>query len=184
MEILDIYDIDRQRTQKTAVRWRLNDGEYHLGCHVCLFNSDGKMLIQQRSKDKKGWANLWYFTAGGSALSLENSRQAIARELKEEVGIDYDFSNMRCSLTVPFPEGFDDIYLIEKSDIDISTLKLQREEVQAVKWASEEEILKMIDGGEFIPYYKEMISLMFKMRFSLGMVDMNHRTSIKNFEKE
>ena len=54
------------------------------------------------------------------------------------------------------------MYLIQK-DLEISQLKLQYEEVQAVKWASKDEIFQMIDKQIFIPYHKSLIKLLFYM---------------------
>lgn len=55
-----------------------------------------------------------------------------------------------------------------KKDLDTEVLRLQPEEVQAVKWASLEEILQMIEAGVFIPYHKELIRLLFYMRNHRG----------------
>lgn len=59
------------------------------------------------------------------------------------------------------------MYLIKK-DIEISDLYLQYEEVKAVKLASKEEILKMIDEETFIPYHKSLIELLFFMKDTKG----------------
>ncbi|MEX1376764.1 MAG: NUDIX domain-containing protein [Eubacteriales bacterium] len=168
MEIWDIYDINMQKTGKTTKRGeRLKENEYHLVVCVCIFNKDGEMLIQQRQKDKIGWPNRWDLSAAGSVVHGEDSRSAIQRELKEELGIDIVFSSLRPILTVNFSRGFTDYYCIEK-DVDINSLKLQKEEVQNVKWADKETILNMIDKEEFIPYYKSLIYCLFEMRNSTG----------------
>lgn len=164
MELWDVYDADRQLTGKTMVRGEpFEEGAYHLVVHVCVFNSEGKMLIQQRQPFKQGWSGMWDVTCGGSAVKGESSRDAAHRELLEEVGIDIDFSNVRPHLTVNFDRGFNDIYIVEK-DIEISTLELQYEEVKAVKWASCEEIFSMMDDGVFIPRYKSFMQLLFDKR--------------------
>ena len=95
---------------------------------------------------------MWDLTAAGSALQGENSAQAAERELWEELGIQLDLSDVRPKFTVNFPEGFDDYYVIEQ-DVDIFTLRLQEEEVQAVRWASKEEVLEMQERGVMIPYW-------------------------------
>lgn len=82
----------------------------------------------------------------------------------EEIGIDIDFKGIRPNLTFNFDEGFDDFYLIEKEVDDINTLKLQYEEVQAIWWASMEEILQMIDEVVFIPYCKSAIMSVFELK--------------------
>ena len=53
------------------------------------------------------------------------------------MGYKLSLETIRPAFTMNFSEGFDDFYLVNK-DIDISKLKLQYEEVKAVKWASKE----------------------------------------------
>ncbi|WP_278656795.1 NUDIX hydrolase [Paraclostridium bifermentans] len=144
---------------------QFKENTYHLVVHVCIFNLEGKMLIQQRQPFKDGWPNMWDITVGGSAVSGDTSQLAAEREVYEEIGYKLSLDGIRPSLTINFDKGFDDIYLIQK-DIDISKLKLQYEEVQSVKWASKEEILSMIDEEIFIPYHKSLINLLFFMRTS------------------
>lgn len=164
MEIWDLYTKDRIKTGKTMIRGAAHPhGYYRIVVHICIFNNEGKMLIQQRQPFKKGWSGLWDITAGGSAISGDTSQSAAERELREELGIDMSFETLHPVLTVNFKEGFDDIYLIEK-DINIDTLKLQYEEVQAVKWANIEEIIQMINDKLFIPYNENFIRLLFFLR--------------------
>lgn len=166
MEIWDLYDKDRIKTGETMVRGsQFKENTYHLVVHVCIFNLEGKMLIQQRQPFKDGWPNMWDITVGGSAVSGDTSQLAAEREVYEEIGYKLSLDGIRPSLTINFDKGFDDIYLIQK-DVDISNLKLQYEEVQSVKWASKEEILSMIDEEIFIPYHKSLIDLLFFMRTS------------------
>ncbi len=162
MEIFDLYDIDRNLINKQLVRGdKRNKDEYYLVVHCGIFNSQGEMLIQHRQSFKSNWSGLWDLTCGGHAQSGESSREAIRRELKEELGISYDFTDVRPYFTMNWQCGFDDFYLLQK-DLDIDSLKLQYEEVQEVKWADLDEILKMIDVGEFIPYHKALVILMFE----------------------
>lgn len=168
MELWDIYDRDRIKSDKTMIRGEeFEKGSYHLVVHACIFNSNGEMLIQQRQPFKSGWSNMWDITVGGSAVSGDTSQTAIERELFEEIGLKIDLQNVRPHLTINFNEGFDDIYLIEK-DVDINQLKLQYEEVQKVKWASIDEIYQKLDEGIFIPYYRSLIKLFFDMRKQYG----------------
>lgn len=168
MELWDVYDVDRNKTNKTMVRGEpIEKGNYHLVVHVCIFNSKGEMLIQQRQPFKEGWPNMWDITIGGSAVKGDTSQSAAERELFEEIGLRLDLKSIRPHITINFDNGFDDVYLIQ-DDIDISKLSLQYEEVQKVKWASREEILSMIENGEFIPYYQSLIQLFFDIRKQYG----------------
>jgi isopentenyldiphosphate isomerase len=168
MELWDIYDIERNKTNRTMVRGSdFNKGDYHMVVHICIFNSKNEMLIQQRQPFKEGWSNMWDITVGGSAIEGDTSQMAAERELMEELGAKINLHNIRPHLTINFNNGFDDVYLIQK-DIDIADLTLQYEEVQCVKWASKEEIFSMIDSGEFIPYYKSLIQLFFDIKNQYG----------------
>lgn len=168
MEILDVYDKDRIKTGEKVVRGsQLKENTYHMVVHVCIFNLEGKMLIQQRQPFKKGWSNMWDITVGGSAISGDCSQSAAEREVLEEIGYKINLKDKRPSLTINFEEGFDDIYIV-KQDINIDELKLQYEEVKQVMWADKNEIINMIDTGEFIPYYKSFIELLFDMKDCMG----------------
>ena len=170
MEKIDLYDKDRQLLNQTAFRGEeLPKGTYRLVVHICLFNDKDEMLIQQR-QSAKHFPNMWDLTVGGQVSAGETSWQGIQRELKEELGIDTDMSEIMPTLTVPFKDGFDDIYLL-RTNISLDELTLQKEEVQAVKWASETDILDMIGCGEFIPYYESYIHFLFSMIDGDGTFD-------------
>lgn len=170
MELWDVYDINRNKTSKTMVRGEaFEKGNYHLVVHVCIFNSKGEMLVQQRQPFKEGWPNLWDITAGGSAIKGDTSQSAAERELFEEIGLRADFNNIRPHITINFDDGFDDYYLIER-EVDINELSLQYEEVQKVKWASREDIFSMMESGEFIPYYQSFMQLLFDNRKQYGCI--------------
>jgi len=179
MELWDNLDMERTPTGYFIER----GGEYptgalHLVIHACIFNSKGEMLIQQRQPFKEGWSNMWDVTVGGSALAGEKSQQAIMRELGEEIGYHIDLSGVRPNFTINFERGFDDWYLISQ-EVDLSTLSLQYEEVKAVKWATKDNILAMIDDTTFIPYYKSFIEMLFDVRTGRGM----HSTNKGKFKK-
>lgn len=171
MELWDVYDKNRVFTGRTMKRGdEIKEGDYHIVVHVCIFNSKGEMLIQQRQPFKKGWPNMWDVTAGGSALAGDTSSQAAEREVYEEIGYKLNLENVRPSITVNFEGGFDDYFLVIDDELDIERLQMQYEEVQRVKWATREEILAMIDRGEFIPYYKSFIELLFELRHKMGSI--------------
>ena len=169
MELFDLYTADREKTGKTMVRGEPTPaGYYRMVVHVCIFDSEGRMLIQQRQPFKQGWSNLWDITVGGSAVAGDSSRSAAERETYEELGLAVDLAEVRPTLTLYWEEGFDDFYVLTR-EIDLQTLRLQYEEVRAVRWATKAEILRMIDSGEFIPYEKSLIELLFFRR--------NHRSA-------
>lgn len=151
MELWDLYDENRVKLHRTMVRGAAQpEGTFRLVVHVCVFNSGGELLIQQRQPFKAGWSNLWDVSAGGSAIAGETSAQAARRELFEELG-----------LLLP------------------SELRLQPEEVQAACWADRERVLQMLADGSFLPLSPHFVELLFFMRRGMGILtasDTTHAT--------
>lgn len=167
-EIWDIYDIYRNKTGRTMERGsNFKEGDLHLVVHLCIFNTNGELLIQQRQKDKEDFPNMWDISVGGSALAGETPQQAVMRETLEELGICIDLSQIRPQFTINFDQGFDDTFLVI-ADVDLNSLTLQEEEVQYAKWASRQEIFKMMTEGSFIPYHLGKIQLCFDMLGQYG----------------
>lgn len=169
MEKWDVYDIDRIKTGKSITRGvdTLAAGEYHMTVHIVIFSTDGRMLIQQRVDDKDTWPSMWDVTAGGAVTAGEDSRTGAERELYEELGIHHDFSGVRPHFTIHHRVGFGDCYILIE-DIDLSTIRLQPTEVKSVRYATIDEIIELMDRGEFIPYHESFIHLLFDLRQGYG----------------
>jgi len=135
--------------------------------HVCIFDTSGRMLIQQRSSEKYTWPNCWDVSAAGGVGQGESSRQGAEREVLEELGYALSLENVRPSVTVNFPGGFDDYYIVTR-DLDLHTLKLQKEEVSTVRWATQEEVMELLKEGLFVTYTEGFIRFLFEMRGRFG----------------
>ena len=172
MEAWDAYDVNRIPTGRSVIRGEKHpEGLYHMVVHIAIFSSEGKLLIQQRCTQKPTFPEKWDVTVGGSALCGETSQMAMRRELREELGLDIVFSDIRPRLTVNFEDGFDDYYIITK-DVELSQLHFQPEEVMDARWATYDEICTMIGSGEFIPFMKSFIAFLFEMRSGVDTLNM------------
>ena len=162
MEILDIYDRDRHRTGKTYLRKdKIPEGGLRLIVHILIFNDRGELLIQQRADHKK-MGGQWDISCGGACKASEDSQDGASRELKEELGLDIDLTNVRPILTANFDQGFDDFYVLRKN-IEIKDLILQEEEVKDARLASRDEVFKMHANHEFVNYKESFLSLLFDL---------------------
>ena len=164
MELWDLYDCNMNPTGEIAVRGSaIPTGRYHLVAHVCIFNSEGQMLIQHRLPTKIGWPDRWDLTVVGSAVSGDTIQKAAEREVSEEIGYELDLNDIPLAMTLTYTDSFSCYYLVER-EIDLNSLTLQPTEVDAVKWATLDDIHTMIDQESFIPYPHALIDLIFQRR--------------------
>lgn len=155
MEYFDVLNENGEFTGRVESRDVCHkEGLWHRANYGFIFNKNGDVLLQKRSKNKKLWPDLWDITAGGHVLSGEWGYQALIREVNEELGIvleENDIKYLVGSTSVNIKgdvinKHFNECYIVTK-DIDISKIKLQEEEVADIKWFSKDEILKRIDNN-------------------------------------
>ncbi len=60
----------------------------HRAFSLFLFNSKGKLLLQQRSRKKKTWPLVWSNSVCGHPMLNESNIDAVKRRLKVELGIE------------------------------------------------------------------------------------------------
>ena len=163
MEAWDLYTKDRVKTGQTMLRGDpVPEGHFHLQVHVCIFNEQGEMLIQQRQSTKRWYAGLWDYSVGGSAVAGDTSLAAAERETLEELGLQVSLAGLKPAVTRWYGAMIDDYYILPLNAA-LSDLHLQKEEVQAVRWASREDILTLLAQGQFCPNPPGMIALLFDL---------------------
>ncbi len=163
MEWLDVYTPQHERSGRRIRRDEAVTGEDRLlVVHVCLFDRENRLLLQQRQPWKDRYPGCWDLSAGGFVRSGEDSADAVLRELRDELGLQFDRSVLSFLFTEPFSFVLDDFYLA-RSDADPASLRLQPEEVSETKWAPQEEIEAMIADGRFVDYPLEGIRRVFRL---------------------
>ncbi|MCA1906637.1 MAG: NUDIX domain-containing protein [Desulfarculus sp.] len=89
-EPLPVVD-DQDRPLGLAPRWRVHrDGLRHRAAHVLLFDSAGRVYLQQRSAAKDTHPGKWTSSASGHVDPGEEYHQTARRELREELGLDLE----------------------------------------------------------------------------------------------
>lgn len=165
MEFWDVYDKNRIPKGYKIMRGgdrRLGKGEYHVTCHVCLFVDGGSMLIQKRADFKGLWGGLWDISAGGSVLAGETSLAGAERELFEEIGVKADFGDGMPLMTFYGGDCISDYY-VAHAKVKTENVTMQDSEVSAVRIATRDEVLALLESGEFVPYKRGFIELIFDM---------------------
>lgn len=150
-EKFDVLNELGEFTGKIATREECHKkGLWHRAVYAFIID-DGKILLQKRSSKKKLWPNMWDVTVGGHVIAGEFGRQALIRETREELGIeinDDDIKYLVGSTSINkqgdiINKHYNECYLITKH-IDISDVKLQKEEVSEIRYFSKDELLKRI----------------------------------------
>lgn len=166
MELWDIYDENKQITGRTMKRndWNMKEDEFHLTVLCVLQRLDGKFLITKRVMTKS-WAPGWWEVSGGAVQAGENSKDAIRREVMEEVGLNISKAEGGLFYTYKRvnPEEKDNYfvdvyrYVMDFTEEDIT---LQKEETDGFKIATLEEIENLAKKGIFLHY--DSIASVFK----------------------
>lgn len=145
MELVDVYNNKHEKLNYTKGRKELKDGEYRLSCFVWIINDKDEILIQQRVSTANKCPNMWGTTAGG-AIAGDDAITGTIRELEEELGLKVKRDELKFIGSYSRINDFVEVFLL-KINIDINHLKLQTDEVQAVKWVSIPEFESIIEEG-------------------------------------
>jgi isopentenyl-diphosphate delta-isomerase len=142
-ELIDLLDSNGKPTGNKVMKSEAHaKGLWHNAVHVWLFNSKGEALLQKRALDKDSFPGLWDISSAGHVSAGETPEHAAVRELEEELGIkakpeDLKKITVRRSEIEPKPgfhnKEYDHIYLL-KFDGDVNALKIQKEELDEVKF--------------------------------------------------
>lgn len=147
MELRDLYNKNKEKTDETIYSIEETpENRYILIELVLIQNSQGQILIQKRSKEKGGE----YALTSGHAKSGETPLQGIISEINEELGLTVlpDELSLMYSERNDNKRAFYDLFYLQ-NDYDISEMKLQKEEVENVKWLSEDEVRTLCSNNDF-----------------------------------
>ena len=153
MEERDFVDKNKKPIGETTTEEsNIAEGKYIQIVIICIENDKKEFLIQKRAKKKNG---KWALT-GGHVISGEESVHAILREVEEELGLRLQGREIELVFSKRAYDCFVDVYYAKK-DVEISNLKLEKEEVETVKWMTLEEIKKLREKNLFLEYHYDCL---------------------------
>jgi len=167
MELIDILDEKGNKTGVVKTKTEVHrDGLWHLNAHIWCLNSKNEILLQHRSEEIETYPDMWDISVAGHISSGEDSQPGALREVKEEIGVDLDATDLKLigrfknqsvlNNETYFDNEFNDVYLV-KLDLDIDQLHLQKEELKALRWVPIAEFKKWIkeDRSNLVPHTEE-----------------------------
>ncbi len=148
------------RKPKDAIH---RDGDWHRAAHIWIVAPDGRILLQRRSLRKENNPGLWDVSAAGHVSAGESAVDAAVRETFEELALRITANDLQFVTTLRescvlndntyYDNEFHDLFLVRR-DLDITSLKLDPEEVAEVKWVDD-----LLPDDSFVPHAAEYVLL-------------------------
>ncbi len=160
--IIAVEPDDRIVGYPSKLEAHLGDGTLHRAFSIFLFNDNGEVLLQKRSKSKLLWPGFWSNTCCSHPRKGESSEQAVHRRIKEEIGCAanlhfiYRFTYHATYLDIGAEHEICSVY-VGKSQ---GTINPNRKEIDAHQW------IKFGDLDEWVHSSPEVFTPWFKLEWN------------------
>ena len=173
-EYVDVLDAEGRYTGDVVLKSEAHGkGLYHPTVHIWFYTRDGRVLLQQRGRDKSTFPMLWDVSVAGHVASGEAIEDAAIREIEEEIGLEIDKAKLE-KLGVFKSEQQHHNSLIDKEfhhtflcqlNTPLSSLRKQDSEVEALElmplFTFAEEVWGLAKPQRYVPhessYYRAVI---------------------------
>ena len=164
LELLDLLDENGEPSGQVRERTLVHlNGDWHRTSHVWVVRRRGDgghdLLLQKRSREKDSFGGCYDISSAGHIPAGQDYLESALRELKEELGITAEPEDLRL---VGVHDGRYEgefhgrifknhekshVFAYEKP-VEIEKLKLQKEEVESVKWMRIEDVLAAVKAHD------------------------------------
>jgi isopentenyldiphosphate isomerase len=128
----------------------------HRVVHMLVFRSDGRLLLQKRSRHKDVAPGKWDTSVGGHVNAGETLEEALRREVEEELGITVDEPEFLYSYIHSNEYESELVYTFRC--IHDGEISFQKSEIEEVRAWSLEEIGKNIGTGRLSDNFEHEIT--------------------------
>jgi isopentenyldiphosphate isomerase len=152
-EMLDVVSEDDAVTGTATIKDCLGKGFLHRAVAVLVVRSDGRFLLQQRSRRDRWHPGLWTLSSTGHVIAGEGYDHAAVRELSEELGITAELVNVKKLLLPEMKSGgltereWVTLY-VARTDMPCS---IDRNEVESAEEFDEPRLRRMFGDGSMTP---------------------------------
>lgn len=177
IELIDVLDENGVKTGEILPRDEIHKkGLWHRSIVVAIINDNNEILLQQRAEQKEKNAGMWDISVAGHISTGQDALSAAAREINEEVnislGYNIDIKSFRYMFSYRIQQKYSDnfienqfydFFILRKEGLNIEDIKMQKSEVQAVKFVDANELLEMCDKKIIVnrkPVYDELINFL------------------------
>lgn len=163
MEKFELLDKDGNRTGKIMTgsdiddKSRIPKGYYVAIVGVLIINDNNEVLLEKRSMIKKIDPGKWGM-CGGKIDYNEDPITAGIRETYEEIGVLLNKDEMKMLCVNKSETAYFNIFYVRKN-IDINDCKLQKEEVDELRYFNIEKLGQLYDEG--VEWLKELKKVLY-----------------------
>jgi isopentenyldiphosphate isomerase len=156
-EPFDLYAADEYRVVGRATRGEChgNPALIHAVARVHVWNRDGRLLLQLRSKTKDLQANKWDTAVGGHLLPGEEAEAAARREMIEELGVAPNRLTFRHRFLWSTPVETE--WVTTYSTLHDGPFAPDSGEIAALRFWTRAEIATALGTGQLTPAFEDEI---------------------------
>ncbi len=148
MENLNIFDEDGNKIGEMERKEAHEKGFWHCAVTAFIVNDKNEILSEQVAKNGHPWQERWDISCGGHVSAGDDELTTIIRELDEELGLKINKNEIQLigqAKSIVGSNKHHNKFFFIKKNINISDLKLQKEEISAVKWFPFEELKNLVE---------------------------------------
>jgi isopentenyl-diphosphate delta-isomerase len=154
-DVVNEHDIVIGQEMRSIVHQR---GLWHRGVHVLLFTNDGKLLVQQRSKDRVQSPLALDCSVSEHLQAGENYYAAAVRGLKEEMGMEGVDLELLVKFRMNYGPNDNEISQIYKGLVDPASVQFDLIEIERIDYYSLDELKKLLENEDLnFSYWSEQI---------------------------
>ncbi|GAA1572572.1 isopentenyl-diphosphate Delta-isomerase [Actinomadura kijaniata] len=132
---------------------------YHLAFSSYVVNPEGKVLITRRALSKRTFPGVWTGSCCGHPGPGEGLRDAVARRLRDELGVMVDtvtpvLPGFRYRATAADGTVEHERCPVVRATTSQTSLALDPDEVEEARWWTWEECVALVDHPDASPWYR------------------------------
>jgi len=158
-ELLDVVD-DNDKVNSQELRTVVHQrGLQHRGVHVFLFTREGRLLIQQRSKDRATSPSLLDCSVSEHVQAGEDYLTAAQRGMKEELGLKGTQVREIVTFRMNYGPHDNEISRLFQGFVDPALVQFDPVEIEKIRYFSLIELLERMEiaEGTFCYWFLQII---------------------------
>jgi isopentenyl-diphosphate delta-isomerase type 1 len=142
-DVLDENDNVIGQEMRSVVHQR---GLWHRGAHVFLFTDDGKLLVQQRSRDRVHSPLALDCSVSEHVKAREDFYSAAVRGLQEEMGVEGIELERLVKFKMNYGPNDNEISVLYKGTVDPTVVQFDPVEIERIDYYRLDELKKLLDN--------------------------------------